>query len=183
MQFHTNADPKAQPTLEEMTEKAIAVLNKEKNGYFLFVEGGLIDAAHHLVFAKMALDETVEMAKAVQRAVDMTDEDDTLIVVTADHSHVMTMSGYPERGNKIGGLSGSKGLDDLPYSTLSYANGPSAVHVGGAATAGCGRQDLSKVDTGKTRAFTVLSQIVPKELLQFRRMFRTIKICYFNSHD
>lgn len=150
MEFHMHADPKTQPTLEEMTEKAIAVLNKEKNGYFLFVEGGLIDAAHHLVLAKTALDETVEMAKAVQRAVDMTDEDDTLIVVTADHSHVMTMSGYPKRGNKIGGLSGLKGLDDLPYATLSYANGPTAVPAG-AAAAGCARQDLSKVDMGKTR--------------------------------
>ena len=38
---------------------------------------------------------------AVQKAVDITDEDDTLIVVTADHSHVFTMGGYVSRGNPI----------------------------------------------------------------------------------
>ncbi|VVC29117.1 Alkaline-phosphatase-like, core domain,Alkaline phosphatase-like, alpha/beta/alpha,Alkaline [Cinara cedri] len=145
MKFHLNADPKTQPTLEEMTEKAIEILKKEKNGFFLFVEGGLIDSAHHMLFAKKALDETVEFSKAVQRAVDMTSEDDTLIVVTSDHSHVMTMSGYPDRGQGITGMSGMQGLDGLPYPTLSYANGPSAKRVEGA-TAGCNGSDSCKVN-------------------------------------
>jgi alkaline phosphatase len=53
----------------------------------------------------LALDETVEFAKAVQAAVDLTDEEDTLIVVTADHAHTLSISGYPVRGNNIFGKS------------------------------------------------------------------------------
>ena len=45
--------------------------------------------------------DTVAFSDAVQKAVDITDEDDTLIVVTADHSHVFTMGGYVSRGNPI----------------------------------------------------------------------------------
>lgn len=44
--------------------------------------------------------------------------------MTADHSHVMTISGYPQRGNPILGFAGISDVDDLPYTTLSYANGP-----------------------------------------------------------
>lgn len=145
MKYRLIADAVKQPTLAEMTKKAIEVLSKEKNGYFLFVEGGLIDSAHHLVQAKIALDETVELSKAVQQAVDMTNEDDTLIVVTADHSHTMTMSGYPDRGNEISGLSGSMGLDNSPYTTLNYANGPKNSQ----SEVNCGREDMSKVDMSK----------------------------------
>ena len=66
----------------------------------------------------------------------MTDPDDTLIIVTADDSHVFTISGYPSRGNPILGkvksvpqrdgdpLVEDKDLLGLPYTTLSYANGP-----------------------------------------------------------
>lgn len=143
MQFHLNADANLQPTLTEMTKKAIEVLKKEKNGFFLFVEGGLIDAAHHKTMARLALDETVEFSKAVQQAVDMTSEDDTLIVVTSDHSHTMMMAGYPVRGNDVLSLSGSQGSDNLPYTTLSYANGPKNQK----SDVNCGREDLSKVDT------------------------------------
>jgi alkaline phosphatase len=49
------------------------------------------------------LDETVEFAKAIKAAADMTEEEDTLIVVTADHAHTLSISGYPVRGNDIFG--------------------------------------------------------------------------------
>lgn len=114
---------KDQPTLEEMTETAIKILQKNANGFFLFVEGGEIDIGHHENLAHKALDETVEFAKAIRKASEMTSEEDTLIVVTADHAHTMSMSGYPARGHDILGLY-SKGKDGLPYATLSYANGP-----------------------------------------------------------
>jgi alkaline phosphatase len=65
------------------------------------ITGGRIDHAHHDTKAHLALVETVEFAKAVQAATDLTDEEDTLIVVTADHSHTMSISGYPARGNNI----------------------------------------------------------------------------------
>jgi len=59
--------------------------------------------AHHETKAHISLDEAAEFAKAVQVAVNLTDEADTLIVVTSDHSHTMTISGYPARGNPIFG--------------------------------------------------------------------------------
>lgn len=146
MEYHLKADAQVQPTLAEMTKKAIEVLSKEKNGFFLFVEGGLIDKAHHLTMARMALDETVELSKAVQQAVDMTSEDDTLIVVTSDHAHTMMMSGYPSRGGDVLGLVDHKGLDNLPYTTLSYANGPMDEGSKPRPGDGCVREDLSKAD-------------------------------------
>ncbi|XP_046428321.1 membrane-bound alkaline phosphatase-like [Neodiprion virginianus] len=123
-QYQLEADPVTEPTLTEMTEAAIKILQKNSNGYFLFVEGGRIDHAHHSTYTRLALAETVELASAVRIADEMTDESDTLILVTADHAHVMSLSGYPVRGNDILGLSGINGADGLPYTTLSYANGP-----------------------------------------------------------
>lgn len=52
------------------------------------------------------------------------DLEETLIIVTADHSHVFTYAGYPHRGNDIFGLSPSSTSDNMPFFTLSYANGP-----------------------------------------------------------
>ena len=63
--------------------------------------GGRIDHGHHDGRAKYALEEMISLNDAVKRAVSMTDDADTLIVVTADHSHVMTIGGYPSRGNPI----------------------------------------------------------------------------------
>jgi len=94
------------------------------------------------------LEETVEFAEAVSGATEITDEQDTLIVVTAgtkkikfcchhfaiisflilvtDHAHTLTLAGYNQRGKDILGLNSEiSDIDSLPYSTLSYANGPS----------------------------------------------------------
>lgn len=111
------------PTLAEMTKKAIEILREGENGYFLLVEGGRIDHAHHDTMAHRALDELVAMDEAVLQAASMTNEADTLILVTADHSHTMSFSGYPARGQEIVGLAG---YDDAgyAYTTLMYANGP-----------------------------------------------------------
>lgn len=83
------------PSLTEMTVAAIKILQKEENGFFLFVEGARIDMAHHDTLARKALEDTEEFANAVQIAKDMTSEDDTLIIVTSDHAHTMTINGYP----------------------------------------------------------------------------------------
>ena len=130
-----------EPTLTEMTAAAIARLKAHPGGYYLMVEGGRIDHAHHEGRAGYALEEAVELARAVQYAVEHTDPADTLIMVTADHSHVFTISGYPQRGNDILGLvvppvgrgedggdgTPVKAADGQPYTTLGYANGPGAV--------------------------------------------------------
>ncbi len=117
-------DAGGEPSLTEMTLKAIQILDKNPNGYFLVVEAGRIDHAHHAGNAARALEDTVELSNAVQAAVGATDQDDTLILVTADHSHVFTIAGYADRGNPILGLSGGTGADGLPYTTLGYTNGP-----------------------------------------------------------
>lgn len=134
----------SEPTLTDMTAQAITRLKSDPDGYYLMVEGGRIDHGHHAGKAGYALEEAIEFARAVQYAVDNTDPAETLIMVTADHSHVFTISGYPGRGNDILGLvvppegggdddqaSGEGGptlaSDGKPYTTLGYANGPGAV--------------------------------------------------------
>ena len=83
-----------QPTLTEMVSKSLEILKKNKNGFVFLVEGGRIDTAHHDTTARLALDEAVEFQKAVQFVKESTSEDDTLIVVTSDHSTVLTVGGY-----------------------------------------------------------------------------------------
>lgn len=115
----------SQPTLKEMTAAAIGILRKNPNGFFLFVEGGRIDHAHHETRAKKALDETVQFDEAIQWAYELTNPNDTLIVISADHGHTMTINGYPDIGNSITGVGTDlSDMDNLPYTTLSYANGP-----------------------------------------------------------
>lgn len=93
--FNLDENAKDKPSLSEMLNKALDILESDDDkGFFLFVEGGKIDHAHHFGLAKKALDETIEFEKAVELARSRTSEDDTLIVVTADHSHSFTVSGY-----------------------------------------------------------------------------------------
>lgn len=129
-------DTGGEPSLSEMTSKAIDLLAKNRKGYFLMVEGGRIDHAHHEGNAYRALTDAVELSNAVKTALSKTNARDTLIIVTADHSHVFTIAGYPTRGNDILGLAvgnDARGNPDssfekdslgLPYTTLGYANGP-----------------------------------------------------------
>ncbi len=75
-------------TLAQITENAIRFLMKEPNeGFFLMVEGGKIDWACHGNDAATAFEEVVDMAEAVQKALDFYHQhpDETLIVITADH--------------------------------------------------------------------------------------------------
>lgn len=85
---------KEEPTLTEMVEAAIKVLRNNNQGFFLFVEGGRIDTAHHDAYVQYALEETSEMARAVQAAIELTNEEDTLVVVSADHGHTLMYNGY-----------------------------------------------------------------------------------------
>lgn len=124
LRYHMEGDPVTEPTLAELTEVAIKSLSRNEKGFFLFVEGGRIDHAHHDNYVHLALDETIEMHKAVETAMELLPEEDTLIVVTSDHSHVMTFNGYSPRGQSIIGVSNQLGSDNVPYMTLSYTNGP-----------------------------------------------------------
>jgi len=142
MDYNADADRTKQPSLAEMASFAVRKLQAEAGtkGYVLMVEGGRIDHAHHATNAYRALDETVEFAKAIEEVMKLVDPKTTLVMVTADHSHVFTMAGYPPRGNEIHGyirpLEGGEGRVQVnedgnvtdtsgrPMPTLSYANGP-----------------------------------------------------------
>lgn len=136
------ADPArdtSQPTLTQMTEQALGRLKDDPDGFYLMVESGRIDHGHHAGRAGYALEETVEFANAIQYAIENTDPEETLILVTADHSHVFNIAGYPRRGNDILGLvvppsegpgelaEATTATDGKPYTTLGYLNGPGAI--------------------------------------------------------
>lgn len=158
MQYEADraTDPAGEPSLTEMTDKAISLLNKNPQGYFLQIEAGRIDHAHHAGNAQRALLDTIELSNAVRRAYEMTDPNETLIIVTADHSHTFTVAGYPHRGNSILGLVKDVPSIDgeqpalvkdslgLPYTTLGYANGPGWRD---AVASGQKRPDLNAVNT------------------------------------
>ena len=154
----------SEPTLSEMTGAAIDKLSGSPAGYFLMIEGGNIDHGHHEGRADIALSETQEFSRAVALALSKVDLSETLILVTADHSHVFTIAGYPTRGNPILGLaagndsrgepSGSPILaaDGKPYTTLGYQNGPGAVLVSPrpAPNGGSGERQQALVPTADT---------------------------------
>ncbi|XP_011182967.1 alkaline phosphatase [Zeugodacus cucurbitae] len=124
MEYHLKADDN-QPTLAEMTGVALAYLGQKPNGYFIFIEGGLIDYGNHENKLALALDEILEFDKAIQLARAMTDPAETLIVVTADHGHPLSMAGFSERGTDILGLNEVTPAEDgVPYATMDYAVGP-----------------------------------------------------------
>ena len=131
MQFEADRSQDAEPSLADMTEFALKrLMGQPGPGYFLMVEGARIDHAHHFSNAYRALRDTLALDAAVARAQALTDSANTLMLVTADHSHTFTMGGYPRRGNPILGkvetTPGKASLDErgLPYTTLGYANGP-----------------------------------------------------------
>uniref|UniRef100_A0A8C5Q6J4 Alkaline phosphatase n=1 Tax=Leptobrachium leishanense TaxID=445787 RepID=A0A8C5Q6J4_9ANUR len=140
MNYELNRDPTTDPSLEEMTEKAIKILSKNKNGFFLFVEDE-IDHGHHDGRAKQSLTEMLEFDKAVKKAGEMTSDSETLTVVTADHSHVFSFGGYTDRGTSILGLAPGRGSDAKPYTSLVYGNGPGFQLTNGT------RPDITDVNT------------------------------------
>lgn len=131
-------DAAGEPSLSEMTAKSVDILSQNRKGYFLMVEGGRVDHAHHEGNAFRALTDAIALSNAVRTAVSKVDLNETLIIVTADHSHTFFIQGYPARGNNILGLIHEIGPDgeydqqpkldsgQKPMTTLGYANGPGA---------------------------------------------------------
>merc|ERR1712212_510562 len=118
--------------LTMMVKKAIEILKRGPNGFVLFVEGAKIDHGHHYGNAYTAIDETIELEEVVQHVMDNTDETETLIVVSSDHSHTFSINGYPERGLDMfgpasflaGGMQKGGPPPKLPYPIMQYSNGP-----------------------------------------------------------
>lgn len=81
-----NSPDRKTPNLLEMSKVAVRSLSKNKNGYFLMIEGGQIDWAAHANDAGRLLHEMVNMNKVLNWLIDWVDKNpDTLLVVTADH--------------------------------------------------------------------------------------------------
>jgi alkaline phosphatase len=95
-----------QPTLELMTRQALNVLSKNNNGFFLMIEAGSIDRELHRMDANRAIDEMIELDKAIGIArawIAERDRDDTLILVTADHeTSGLAITGVNENGRPTG---------------------------------------------------------------------------------
>lgn len=126
-------NPVTEPSLSEMTAKSIDILSKNPNGYFLMVEGGRIDHALHGTNAKRALFDTIAFDDAIKTALGKVDLSNTLVVVTADHDHTMTINGYSNKGNPIldisrnykdNGATNNHDKDGKTYTTLVFGNGP-----------------------------------------------------------
>lgn len=105
-----------EPSIAEMTTKSIQLLEQNRrrgsDGYFLMVESGRIDHAHHEGNAYRALTDAQALDEAIGAAAQMVDLRETLIIVSADHSHVFNIAGYPLRP-----------LQELPYRVNSYEPG------------------------------------------------------------
>ncbi|CAJ0699717.1 alkaline phosphatase [Ralstonia wenshanensis] len=131
MSYDLDRDPSKEPSLGEMTNKAIDVLAAKKKGFFLMVEGGRIDHALHETTARKALQDTVAFDSAIRGAIDKLNTIDpglknTLIVVTADHDHTLVLNGYAKRtGPTSDSNPGVLGL------LKNYVTGANATDTGG----------------------------------------------------
>lgn len=153
-EYDRPADLGSEPSLADLTKKSIELLSADSDGFFLHVESGRIDHAHHAGNAYRALTDTEEFDQAIGAAIAMVDLSETLIVVSADHSHVFNIAGYPLRpaselqypvGNAppdylnapnsgllnvvydidaSGNVIEAGDTNDVPYTVLVYGNGP-----------------------------------------------------------
>lgn len=116
-----NADrPATTPTLAQMTDKAIALLSKDQNGFFLQVEGASIDKQDHAANPCGQIGETVDLDEAVQKALEFARKDgNTLVIVTADHAH---SSQIVANDSKAPGLTQTLKTKEGGFMTLSYGN-------------------------------------------------------------
>ena len=145
MEYDAVRNPALQPSLSEMTRKAIDLLaphaGSQGGGFFLVVEGGLIDHALHATLGKRALQETVSFNDAMQAALDKMEALDpglknTLVVSTADHDHTLLLNGYTVRTGKttpsnpgvlglVRNLDGTPKLDreGRPFTIIGFGTG------------------------------------------------------------
>ncbi|MCX8058071.1 MAG: alkaline phosphatase [Spirochaetes bacterium] len=83
--FDRNAE--VEPSLAEMTKKAIEILSKNKNGFFLMVEGSKIDWANHANDPIGVISDVLAFNEAVKVAIEYAKKNkDTVVIVVSDHS-------------------------------------------------------------------------------------------------
>jgi len=115
-------DPGREPSLAEMTAKAIELLSAGDERYLLIVESGRIDHAHHEGNAFRSLLDTEQFDVALGTALHAVDLAETLVVATADHSHAFVLGGYNLRPET-----------ELPYTVsdapATYTGAPSGGEI------------------------------------------------------
>ena len=112
--------PASTPTLAQMTDKAIELLSKNQNGFFLQVEGASIDKQDHAANPCGQIGETVDLDEAVQKALEFArKEGNTLVIVTADHAH---SSQIIANDSKAPGLTQKLIAREGSPMTISYGN-------------------------------------------------------------
>jgi alkaline phosphatase len=135
MQFKANRlrNSNDEPSLTEMTTFALEHFLKTNKGFFLLIEGGRIDHEHHETRARHALDEFVQFDNSIGIAKQILKKkgvlNETLMVITADHSYVFTFGAYSSRGSNILGFGSLEqvnvsDIDKLPINIIAYGNGP-----------------------------------------------------------
>ena len=114
-----------------MTLKGIELLKDNEKGFVILVESGRIDHAHHENLAHLAIDDFVEFDQTIESTIKQLDLKETLVIVTADHSHSMSFIGYDARNTSIfdNGLWTVKdpfngGCGE--FTKIQYATGPGA---------------------------------------------------------
>lgn len=133
-------DRKGEPSLAEMAEMAVTYLSNDEDGYFLEIEGARVDHANHDGNLHRAVTDGAAFAEAVEKVISMVDLEETLVIVTADHSHGLNFNGYCGRGTPITGLcmeTDENGiehtgkpvlaLDGKPYTVAGYLNGSGSI--------------------------------------------------------
>ena len=88
------------------------------------VEGAKIDKAHHTNQAFYSLHDLLAFEKAIIKAQSMVNLKETLIIVTADHSHSFTHSGSSLMTNDLFGFSDYTDRDGKNFTSLIYSTGP-----------------------------------------------------------
>lgn len=82
------------------------------------MEGGNIDTAHHESKAKHAFEEVIQFDNAIAAAVKTVGLEETLVIVTADHSHGVTINGYSSRDKSVlGEYQKCSQFEDTTYKT------------------------------------------------------------------
>ncbi len=86
--YNIDRNPDKVPSLAEMTEKALEILSKNENGFFMMVEGSQVDWAAHANDAATMIDEYLAFDEAVGKAMAFAEKDgNTVVVVAADHGN------------------------------------------------------------------------------------------------
>ncbi|WP_312468836.1 alkaline phosphatase [Neobacillus sp.] len=109
-----------QPSLKEMTKSALDVLKKDKDGFFLMVEGSQIDWAGHAHDAAWAMKDAEAFEQALAEVIDFAKKDkNTLVVVAGDHdTGGMSVGGYGQYDAKVEVLRNVTATGDFMASKL-----------------------------------------------------------------